>query len=91
MNSFIRIQTNAGEHLQLKPIPMSTLPSKDSSAWLRFLGGHIPGTAMSNAETDRVQRFMREHNTEALMLESTPVTIAGEMLATCHPERLGIN
>jgi len=83
----ILIATQAGREYTLKPVPMSTMPSHNPQQWLRFLGQHVPGTQLSEDTQNRLQAFMRKHHSEALRdSEGAVYTLAGGMLATCHPE-----
>ena len=51
------------------------------------MGRHVPGTQLPESTQDRIQAFMRKHRTEALRdAHGVTYTLAGGMLATCHPE-----
>ena len=51
------------------------------------MGRHDPGTQLPASSQDRIQAFMRKHRTEALRdAHGVTYTLAGGMLATCHPE-----
>lgn len=68
---------------QLRPVPMSSRPSDDPAAWLRFQGWHVPGTQMNDAMAARLQMFMRAHRTEAVTDGQHEYTLAGGRLALC--------
>lgn len=83
----IGITTEAGQLYVLTPVPMKTMPSHNPTTWLRFMGRHVPGTQLPESTQDRIQAFMRRHRTEALRdAHGVTYTLAGGMLATCHPE-----
>jgi hypothetical protein len=88
MQSELIITTNAGIKLTLKPVPMTVLPSDYPALWLKFQGSHIPGGALPEETIDKVQRFMRQHRTEALTDGQRNLTIAGPRLAVCFPENV---
>lgn len=82
------ITTAAGIKLTLRPVPMSGRPSDTPSLWLKFQGAHVAGGSLSDESTDQVQRFMRQHQTEALCDGQRNLTIAGNGLAICYPDRV---
>lgn len=84
MNS-LKIKTISGSEYDLKPVPIPRMPSQDSVTWIKFQKMHVPGTALSESEQDKVQRYMREHKTEALTDGNHNYTLAGGMLAHCTP------
>jgi len=83
----LTISMVSGQTWALIPISMTRMPSFyiNQGLWPLFQQSHIPGTQMSEEESDRLQAFMRLHKTEALRHESTPVTLAGGMFAHCNP------
>jgi len=82
----ISVKTESGERYDLKPIPMAVMPSSSPTLWLKFQGIHIPGSALSQEEQQRVQAFMLAHRTEALTDGNLKLTLAGGRLAQCFPE-----
>lgn len=85
MKTELIITTAAGIKLTLTPVPMSVRPSDTPALWLKFQGAHIAGGSLSEESTDQVQRFMRQHQTEALSDGQRNLTIAGTGLAICFP------
>ncbi|HCF2447010.1 TPA: hypothetical protein NIA45_004678 [Pseudomonas aeruginosa] len=88
MSSVLIITTAAGIKLTLRPVPMSIRPSDTPSLWLKFQGAYVAGGGLSDESTDQVQRFMRQNQTEALFDGHRNLTIAGNGLAICFPDRV---
>ncbi len=68
----------------LSPVPMSRMPSENAEDWLKFLKGHVPNGSLKTGDANRMQRFMKEHKTEALTDGIRNFTLAGG-LAYCDP------
>lgn len=84
------VKTALGTRLELMPVHMQDpKPSSVPDRWLRFLkteGKRIP---ISPTEAERCQRYMRQHETEALSEDAeTAYTIAGNALVECLPDAL---
>ncbi|MBB5546584.1 hypothetical protein [Paraburkholderia fungorum] len=82
----IEIKTIAGKVYSLHPVCMDRMPSMVASDWLQFLGAHIAGTTLDEAMQRKIQRFMREFETECLTDHRDYFTMAGGMLAQCDPK-----
>ncbi|HDR9174329.1 hypothetical protein VI03_25415 [Burkholderia vietnamiensis] len=88
----LSISTLAGAVYRLVAVPMNRMPGQTcADDWLRFQGAHCAGTRLSEAEQDRMQAFMKRHRSEALSDGVASYTLAGGLLALCHPERFPIS
>ncbi|HGM7876962.1 TPA: hypothetical protein ACKRQV_001225 [Pseudomonas aeruginosa] len=83
------ITTLAGVEYRLMPVSMSLMPSRSSEEWLKFQGRHISGGGLAEDVQDKVQAYMRRHQTEALFDGQRNLTLAGNSLAVCFPEKFG--
>lgn len=83
------ITTLAGVEYRLTPVPMCLMPSRSSEEWLKFQGRHISGGELAGDVQDKVQAYMRRHQTEALYDGQRNLTLAGNSLAVCFPEKFG--
>lgn len=77
-----------GKSITLHPVPMVRQASLVPADWLAFQKQHVLGTEMSESEQNRVQRFGREHKTEALSDGTNIYTLAGSLLAYCDPSAI---
>ncbi len=82
----IEIKTVSGKVYSLHPVWMDRTPSKVPADWLRFQGEHVPGTMLDETMQRKIQRHMREHQTECLTNHREYFTLAGGMLALCDPK-----
>ncbi len=88
MQKELTIATLAGKIYTLRPVPMPIMPSENPLQWLRFQGAHLPDSQLSDDAQCVIQEFMTAHKSEALTDGSITVTIAGGMLAHCHPKKV---
>lgn len=79
------VTTLAGKTIRFYPVPMAVMPSSNPDLWLRFQGRHVIDTALSEETQNAIQRYMKQHKTEALTDGTTFYTLAGGMLAWCNP------
>ena len=84
-SSSIVVQTLNRTQYNLRPVPMSRMPSQDTNDFMEFLGAHVVGGELDSDEADKVQAFMRQNHSEALTNGHDCFTIAGEHLAYCDP------
>lgn len=89
----LSIETASNGILELMPVVMKGgLPSKKPANWQKFLkteGKRIP---ISPITTSKCQRYMQQHNTEALSEDGmVAYTIAGNALVECLPEDCDID
>ena len=82
----IEIRTVTGRVYSLYPVWMDRMPSKLPADWLRFQGAHVPGAMLDETMQRKIQRHMREHQTECLTNHHEYFTLAGGMLALCDPK-----
>jgi hypothetical protein len=89
MADTLKVTTLVGRTYVFSPVPMRFMPSTaGGKVWLAFQGNPVPDTNLDDAEQCRIQSFMRKHRTEAMTDGTMTVTLAGNMLAHCHPETL---
>ncbi|HFL7937866.1 hypothetical protein IYR97_23370 (plasmid) [Pseudomonas fulva] len=81
----VSVTTVAGKKLELRPILMNWVPSQDHGDWMRFIGHHVPGSALPEIDQRRLQVYMQQHQTEALTDGTGIYTLAGDSLAHCDP------
>lgn len=85
------VETAMSGEIEFKPVQLADpMPSETPDLWLRFLkreGKRIP---LSPLTANKCQRYMRQHNTEALSANGIEAfTIAGNALIECLPEVCG--
>ncbi|MCU9527472.1 hypothetical protein [Pseudomonas mosselii] len=81
----VSVTTVAGRKLELRPIPMDRMPSQDHEDWMRFIGHHVPDSALPEIDQRRLQVYMQQHQTEALTDGTGIYTLAGDSLVHCNP------
>ncbi len=80
------IQTLNGRSLELLPVVMAGLPTSDPKVFIEFLklrGKRIP---IDEVESDKCQRFMRQHQTEALTEDGETAFTVTDALVECQPD-----
>lgn len=86
MSPSLNIQSTAGHHLTLVPVPMRFLPRSDPQAWKSFVTDRTEWNVDPGA-LDQLQSFMDANDTDAVTDGRHCYTVnAG--LSHCEPERI---